>query len=211
MKKMVVIGHSQGGLLTKLTVIDSGTRFWENASPTTPFDQIELSVETRDLLRRSLFYKPLPFVKRVVFVSTPQQGSYVSGGWIGRLAGKLISLPGILLSPLTEALSQIDSSGSGLILKDIPKSTDNMAPDSPFIKAITSMPVAPGVTAHSIIPVQNPDDPKEEWNDGVVMYKSAHIDGVASELIVHSGHSAQDNPQTIEEIRRILIENMKEP
>ena len=85
-----------------------------------------------------------------------------------------------------------------------------MAPDSPFIKANTSMPVAPGVNAHSIIPVQNPDDPKEEWADGVVMYKSAHIDGVASELIVHSGHSAQDEPQTIEEIRRILIENMKE-
>ena len=211
MKKMVVIGHSQGGLLTKLTVIDSGTRFWENLSPTTPFDQIELSVETRDLLRRSLFYKPLPFVKRVVFVSTPQQGSYVSGGWIGRLAGKLISLPGRLLSPLTEALSQLYSSGSGLTLKDIPKSTDNMAPDSPFIKTISSMPVAPGVIAHSIIPVKNPDDPKEEWNDGVVMYTSAHIDGVASELIVHSGHSTQDEPQTIEEIRRILIANMKEP
>jgi hypothetical protein len=211
MKKMVVIGHSQGGLLTKLTVIDSGTRFWENISPTTPFDKIELSVETRDLLRRSLFYKPLPFVKRVVFVSTPQQGSYVSGGWIGRLAGKLISLPGRLLSPLTEVLSQLYRSESGLTLKNIPKSTDNMAPESPFIKAISSMPVAPGVIVHSIIPVKNPDDPKEEWNDGVVMYKSAHLEGVASELIVHSGHSAQDEPQTIEEIRRILIENMKEP
>jgi pimeloyl-ACP methyl ester carboxylesterase len=210
MKKMVVIGHSQGGLLTKLTVIDSGTRFWENVS-STPFDQLDLSPETRDLLRRSLFYKPLPFVRRVVFISTPQRGSYVSGGWIGRLAGKLISLPGRLLSPLTEALSQLYSSGSGPTLKDIPKSTDNMAPDSPFIKAITSMPISPCVMAHSIIPVQNPDDPKEEWNDGVVMYTSAYIDGVASELIVHSGHSAQDEPQTIEEIRRILIENMKEP
>ena len=68
------------------------------------------------------------------------------------------------------------------------------------------------IIAHSIIPVKNPDDPKEEWNDGVVEYKSAHIEGVESELIVpHSGHSAQDHPQAIEEIRRILIENMKEP
>ena len=33
MKKMVVIGHSQGGLLTKLTAIESGTRFWENRHP----------------------------------------------------------------------------------------------------------------------------------------------------------------------------------
>jgi hypothetical protein len=209
-KKMVVIGHSQGGLLTKLTAIDSGTRFWENAA-STPFDELDVSPETKDLLRRSLFYKPLPFVKRVVFVATPQQGSFVSGGWIGRLTGKLISLPGTLLSPMTEVLNQVSGQASLTTLKNIPKSTDNMAPGSPFVKAISSMPVVPGVIAHSIIPVKNPDDPKEKWNDGIVEYKSAHIDGVASELIVHSGHSTQGEPQTIEEIRRILIENLKEP
>ena len=210
LKKMVVIGHSQGGLLTKLTAIESGTRFWENAT-STPFDEVDISPETRDLLRRSMFYTPLPFVKRVVFISTPQRGSYVSGGWIGRLTGKLISLPGTLLSPLTEVMKQIAGRSPLASLKNIPKSTDNMAPESPFIKAISSMPVAPGVIAHSIIPVKNPDDPKEEWTDGVVEYTSAHIDGVASELIVHSGHSAQEEPQAIEEIRRILIENLKEP
>ena len=30
--QMVVIGHSQGGLLTKMTVVDSGTRFWDNCT-----------------------------------------------------------------------------------------------------------------------------------------------------------------------------------
>jgi hypothetical protein len=214
MKKMVVIGHSQGGLLTKLTAIDSGPRFWENLA-STPFDELDVSPETRELLRRSLFFKPLPFVRRVVFISTPQKGSYVSGGIIGRLAGKLISLPNTLLSPMTEVLTSIvvsnPETGAKMTLKDMPKSTDNMAPDSPFIKGISSLPVAPGIVAHSIIAVKNPEDPKEEWEDGVVEYKSAHIEGVESELIVlHSGHSAQDHPQAIEEIRRILIENMKE-
>lgn len=211
MKKMVVIGHSQGGLLTKLTAINSGTRFWENAM-SIPFDHFEVSSPTKDLLRRSMFYKALPFVKRVVFISTPHEGSYVSGGWIGRLTGRLISLPGRLLSPLTEALAEARGSTSIASLKDVPKSTDNMAPGSPFIKAISSMSVSPGIIAHSIIPVKNPDDPKEDWTDGVVRYESAHIDGVASELIIpHSGHSAQDDPQAIEEIRRILLENLKEP
>jgi len=41
----------------------------------------------------------------------------------------------------------------------------------------------------------------------VVEYQSAHIDGVESELVVHSGHSAQDHPDTIEEVRRILLEH----
>ncbi|MGH7930076.1 MAG: esterase/lipase family protein, partial [Candidatus Binatia bacterium] len=30
LREMVVIGHSQGGLLTKMCVIDPGTRFWDN-------------------------------------------------------------------------------------------------------------------------------------------------------------------------------------
>jgi hypothetical protein len=41
----------------------------------------------------------------------------------------------------------------------------------------------------------------------VVEYKSAHIDGVESELVVNSGHSAQDNPRTVEEVRRILLQH----
>jgi len=32
--------------------------------------------ETRELLRNSLFFTPLPFVKRVIFISTPHRGSY---------------------------------------------------------------------------------------------------------------------------------------
>lgn len=97
------------------------------------------------------------------------------------------------------------------IKDEIPRSTDNMDPDSLFIKTYSSIPIAPGITSYSIIAVKNPEDPKEDWNDGVVSYKSAHIDGVASEFIVHSGHSAQETPQAIEEVRRILLENLKEP
>ena len=94
--------------------------------------------------------------------------------------------------------------------ESIPRSTDNMNPNSAFIKTFASIPLSPGIQAHSIIAVANPDDPKEEWDDGVVTYQSAHVEGVQSELVVHSGHSAQDNPEAIEEIRRILIENLKD-
>jgi pimeloyl-ACP methyl ester carboxylesterase len=211
MKKMVVIGHSQGGLLTKLTVVDSGNRFWNNLTSTT-LDDLDVLPETKALLKRSLFYEQLPFVKRVIFISTPQYGSYISGGWIGKFAGKLITLPGKIISPIGEVLAKDPDVAARFSIKDVPKSTDNMDPKNRFIKAIASLPIAPGVIAHSIIPVQNPDDPKEKWNDGVVAYKSAHIDGVASELIIpNSGHSAQDAPEAIEEVRRILIENLKEP
>src|SRR5271169_1736080 len=73
LNQMVVIGHSQGGLLTKMTVVDSGNRFWNNVSKV-PFDKADLDPETRDLAQRALFVKPLPFVTEVIFIATPHRG-----------------------------------------------------------------------------------------------------------------------------------------
>ncbi len=210
LRKMVVIGHSQGGMLAKLTAIDSGTRFWDQ-SFNIPIDQLDVSPETRELLRKSLFYQPLPFVRYVVFISTPHHGSFLVGGRVNGLLRRLISLPVKVLNPLQEVIERKPEAVSKRILKDdIPRSTDNMDADSLFIQTYSSIPIAPGVSAHSIIAVKNPEDPQDDWNDGVVSYSSAHIEGADSELVVTSGHSAQEAPQTIEEVCRILVENLKD-
>ena len=91
----------------------------------------------------------------------------------------------------------------------MPTAIDNMDGSHPFIKTLASLPIAPGVEAHSIVAVQG-DGPPEEGDDGVVKYTSAHIDGVASELIVRDGHSTQATPATIEEVRRLLYAHLKE-
>jgi hypothetical protein len=91
--------------------------------------------------------------------------------------------------------------------KVIVTSADAMSPDNPVLKALAEIPLAPGVKGHSIIAVQGDGDPKL-GNDGVVEYTSAHLDGMASELIVTSGHSSQLNPLAIDEVRRILLEHL---
>jgi hypothetical protein len=42
----------------------------------------------------------------------------------------------------------------------------------------------------------------------VVEFTSAHADGVESEPVVRSAHSCQDHPETIDEVRRILLEHL---
>jgi triacylglycerol esterase/lipase EstA (alpha/beta hydrolase family) len=74
LRRMVVIGHSQGGLLTKMTAIDAGSQFWDRNFKRPP-EALDVSPEARDLLRRLSFVTPLPFVKRVVFLATPHRGS----------------------------------------------------------------------------------------------------------------------------------------
>src|SRR3990170_8195450 len=69
LRRMVVVGHSQGGLLTKLVTINSGNRFWENIAKE-PFEKIEMAPETRELLREGMFFEPVRTVERVVFIAT---------------------------------------------------------------------------------------------------------------------------------------------
>jgi pimeloyl-ACP methyl ester carboxylesterase len=208
---MVVVGHSQGGMLTKMTAVDSGSRFWDS-SFTVPLAQLDISPEARELLQRSLFFEPLPFVRRVVFIATPHRGSYRAGDRIGNLLRKVISLPFAIVSPLKEVVDRSPEAFAKRGMEnEVPRSTDNMNPNSGFVRLYSSIPIAPNIIAHSIIAVDNPEDPQEEWSDGVVNYSSAHIDGVESELIVHSGHSTQETSPTIEEVRRILFENLKTP
>ena len=89
---------------------------------------------------------------------------------------------------------------------NVPTSITNMTPGNSFIKALAAIPIADGVVAHSIIAVDT-DGSLAEAGDGVVKYASAHIEGVETEKIVHSGHSVQGNPEAIQEVKRILIEH----
>src|SRR5262249_9282162 len=172
-----------------------------------PLDQLNVSAETRDLLQRALFIKPLPFVRRVIFISTPHRGAYAAGLGIAQWVASFVRLP----QALAGSMGDLFTGNAAAIRLDPSRphigAVYGMTPGSPLVKTLVTIPLAPGVTAHSIIPVQG-DLPPDDQGDGVVKYQSAHIDGVESELVVpHSGHSVQGNPIAIEEVRRILLEH----
>jgi pimeloyl-ACP methyl ester carboxylesterase len=209
LSRMVVIGHSQGGLLTKMTAIDSGSRFWDLFF-TKPPEALAVSPETDELLRRTLFVTPLPFVKRVVFLATPHRGSVLTVGrfaeWVADLLRGFIKMP----FEVAGVMSELSTNRDALVLSSAdatPRgstSLEQMNPGNKFLKTLAAIPLAPNVAANSIIAVKG-SGPVEESGDGVVNYTSAHLEGVESELVVQSGHSLQDHPETVEEVRRILL------
>jgi len=157
--------------------------------------------DTQQLLREAMFFDPVPYVKRVIFIATPHRGSYQATGWVLNLLRRLIHLPGNLVSQLggllqSKAFAQLGSS-------QLPTSVDNMSPGHPFLRALNDLKIDPGITANSIIAVLG-DGPVTGKTDGVVAYESAHLDGVESEKVVRSSHSTQGHPETIEEVGRIL-------
>ena len=211
LRRMVVIGHSQGGLLTKMTAIDSGTRLWDVAYKR-PLDSLDVKPETRTLLRRTRFLTPLPFVKRVVFLATPHRGSELTVGRVAQWLTGFIKAPLVMAETFTDVVTRNRDAliVSGANAKPrLSTSLDQMNPRNAFLRALADIPVAPGVVANSIIAVKG-SGPVEEDEDGVVRYRSAHLDGVESELVVRSGHSLQDQPETVEEVRRILLLHARE-
>jgi len=206
LRDMVVIGHSQGGLLTKLTAVDVGDRVWREVSDQ-PLEQLNVSDEQREQIRKIAFIKPVPNVKRVVFLSTPHRGSYVAGSWFAHQAARLIVLPATLTQLGAAVVTQNQSKLKGNF-QGLQSSVYGMTPGNQFIKLLSEVPLAPGITGHSIIAVKDPETPRDKADDGVVEYTSAHLDGMESEFVVTSGHSCQDNPNAINEVRRILLEHI---
>jgi len=209
LRQMVIIGHSQGGLLAKLTATDTGDKLWRLVSRTN-IDELQIDVPTRDLLRTNFFFKPLPCVSRVIFIATPHRGSYRNTSFVQRFLNRFIKLPGQLLDDVASVMKLKDTVQlPASVCNGVPSSLNGMATDNPFMLTLADIPVAPGIKCNSIIAIKGKDQPPN-GADGVVKYTSAHVDYAESEFIVRSGHSCQGNPLTIEEVRRILLENLDE-
>jgi pimeloyl-ACP methyl ester carboxylesterase len=203
--RMVLVGHSMGGLLTKMMVQDSGTRLWRLISDRS-VDELAGEPDDRELFRRALIFKPRPEVQRVVFIATPHRGSRVDRGGLERLGSRLVRLPDPLRASHQRLMAR---NGPDFFTqrfrKGLPTSVDELEWQSPILVSLDELGLAPTVKAHSII-ADRRDPPRTGGSDGLVAYESAHLDGVASELLVASGHLCQDNLAVIREVRRILAE-----
>jgi pimeloyl-ACP methyl ester carboxylesterase len=202
LREMVLLGHSQGGLLVKLMVVDLEQAI--RAALRTTLENPGLSNETRDLMQKMTAVRPLPFVRRVIFLATPHRGSYVAGNWLAHQVSRLVRLPGQVLRATEDVLTRDPE--LALRFRGRLSSVYAMTPGSPLITELAPAPLAPGIIGHSIIAVKG-EGPFQQDTDGVVAYSSAHLDGMESELVVTSGHSVQQNPEAIEEVRRILLEH----
>jgi pimeloyl-ACP methyl ester carboxylesterase len=203
LQQMVVVGHSQGGLLARLTATASGDRFWRGIS-TRSIDELEVSDDTRALLRQVFVFEPLPFVRQVVFLATPHRGAVVAEHSLVNLLAGFVRLPQTLTSAATDLVT-----GNADALRFDPRRPTfgaiyGMRPGNAFLVELDDTRLAPGVAAHSVIAVRG-DLPPQGQTDGVVSYESATLDWTESELVIpRAGHSVQRNPLAIEEVRRVL-------
>lgn len=222
--RMVLIGHSMGGLVSRTLLQDDPHYMVETVTQRT-WDEItsELTEEELAAVETFAVLPPLPFVNRVVFMAVPHRGSDMAKWSVARIGSRLVNLPNTLrerlplfarvfeklnktkyeeLEKLRRARGDSDGHHSASGLSDLD-------PDSIFIQALAESPMKKGLVYHSIIgDNERADHPG--GTDGVVPYSSSHLDDAASEVIVHSGHSIHRSPGAMQELLRILLLHLKE-
>ena len=222
--KMVLIGHSMGGLVSRTLLQDDPHYMVETVTQRT-WDEITaaLSEDELDAVETFAVLPSLPFVNRVVFMAVPHRGSDMAKWSIARFGSRLVNLPKNLREKLPlfarvfeklnkekyEELEKLhrergDEEGSHSV-----SGLYDLDPDSLFIQALADSPMKKGLVYHSIIGDQERAD-HPGGTDGVVPYSSSHLDNAASEVIVHSGHSIHRSPAAMQEILRILRLHLRE-
>jgi pimeloyl-ACP methyl ester carboxylesterase len=204
--RMVVVGHSLGGLLAKMMVQGSGSRLWRTICAQ-PIDQAAGPTEARRLLRQAIFYDPVPEVRRVVFIATPHRGSPLARGRLLGLGTRLCCRT----SPFSQAREALLASNDPSLFapgfrSEHPTSAGELTSEHPLLMALFDLRIDPSIRSHSII-MDLRDPPGPYGTDGIVPYTSSHLEDVDSERLVHGLHICLESPGVIREVRRILGEH----
>ncbi|MCX6874068.1 MAG: alpha/beta fold hydrolase [Verrucomicrobia bacterium] len=211
-KKIVVIGHSMGGMISRTLITDSGMTLW-NAIYDKPPAQMPFSAGTRQVMSDSLIFKHRTDVSRVIFASPSHRGSYDATNFWGRLGSKIIGAPTDIMRNASEALTLAKPNSTGKQIQQMPNSIDMLNPGNRFVTTMAKIPLTPGIPYHTILGDRgkggNLSHEPPVSTDGIVPYWSSHLDGAKSELIIPSDHWTHRHPLGIAEVGRILHEHLK--
>ncbi|MCE5267518.1 MAG: alpha/beta fold hydrolase, partial [Planctomycetaceae bacterium] len=211
--QMVVVGHSMGGLVSRMQTLSGGDDYWRLVSGT-PLSDIKTEPGVREKIAETFYFQPNPSIRRVVTIATPCRGSTFSNQTTQWLLGQLIHLPERLVNGQQKLFRDNPGAFANNSLARIDTSIDSLSPSDPIFPVMLAGRRAPWVTYHNIVGVLPRDSLLTKLTtegDGVVPRSSAHVDDAVSEITVPADHSSiHSHPAAVLEVRRILLEHLAE-
>ncbi|HEP1386770.1 MULTISPECIES: triacylglycerol lipase [unclassified Acinetobacter] len=208
-KNAVLIGHSMGGIISRLLM--SNADISQEALPMMNSHELARMKEHPAVGER-LKMTPIPNFDRVIFLATPHHGTRYADRWFTLTARKIIRLPSKFLTTLTDTLNSDDTNLRDFVkilnVNTLQNGPSDLSTKSEFMQLTTNIPLKEGLAFHSIIGNITKSDDPSVITDGVVPYTSAHLEGAISEKIFRGGHSIQEEPETVLELRHLLRQHL---
>lgn len=203
LRRMVLVGHSMGGLVSKLQVAESGEAMWRSIS-LVPLESLRATPEVKQELAERLYFSPLPFVQRVVYIATPHAGSALAARGIGRISSALVREDEARQRRHEALVRDNPQAFTYPFRRRIPTSIDLLEPSDPTLRAIYELQVSSQVRQHTILGMGG-TPLTLRGSDGVVSVTSAGHPAAISEHHVAANHTGiVDQIDTIHEVVRIL-------
>ena len=204
MNHMVLVGHSMGGLLTQMQVVDSGDQLQKAFFRKAIDDTRGITQDQRNKAKEALVFEHQPFISRVIFIAVPHQGAQLADSSFATMLRKLIQSPARVMGLANAALLQ----DRGLLNPKLQqykllgmRSVETLSPKHPYFDVLKTIPLQ--CPWHSIIGDRARGDSPHS-SDGYVPYTSSHYPVASSECIVPYPHSCTDKSETVKEVMRIL-------
>ncbi len=201
--KMVLIGHSMGGLLTRMMVHDSGDKYWNDTFVVSP-DRLSVSRENKQFIKNMLIFEKLPFVRRVIFLAVPHRGCKEADSLLSKIGSLIISFPDEIEDLRKELRAEDMTEDAVEIMERLPAGVMQLSASSPVLEMMADIELDKSVAYHSVIAIDKYKYPFGT-TDGLVTYESAHLNITDSEKLVPGGHGLHRHPLTIAEVKRILL------
>ena len=203
-KDAVLVGHSMGGVIARLMV--SNADISQDAFKLVQNTRIE-QFKDKPLFQARLQMQPIPNFSRAIFLATPHRGTEYANRWHTKLARKIIRVPGAFLGAFADTLQ--GEIGLKEFVKElghdlIQNGPSDLSENSKFNALTKNIQPYTGFKFHSIIGNTVDTTEPQLMSDGIVSYESAYLQGAVSNKVIKGGHSIQETPEAVLELRRIL-------
>ncbi len=205
---VVLIGHSLGGVISRMLSVDSGDDLW-SAAFTVPPSALRGEPADIEMIESIFHFRSYPGISRAIFLGAPHGGSPSADNWFGRLSRVLVGRR----TPEVQSLHQLMSDNPYAIREELREaflqgrinSISSLQTVQPIHGEGQSLMPGADVPYHTIagaLPGRQPE------TDGVVPLASATLPGAASTLVVESNHKLYESDEALTEVLRILREDI---